>query len=68
MHRNKVETIQFLTRDEIRRLLSAITAERDKAIFLVAYRFYQAHARSQKLSRLILQIGAAPRKLRQNLI
>jgi type 1 fimbriae regulatory protein FimB len=38
MRRNKVETIKFLTQDEIKRLLSAITAKRDKAIFLVAYR------------------------------
>lgn len=38
MRRNKVETIQYLTQDEIRRLLSVITAKRDKAIFLLAYR------------------------------
>lgn len=34
----KLETIKFLTLDEIARLLGAISDKRDKAIFLIAYR------------------------------
>ena len=34
----RLETIKFLTHDEIKRLLGVITDKRDKAIFLLAYR------------------------------
>lgn len=33
-----IRTIKYLTQDELKRLLKAITSKRDKAIFLIAYR------------------------------
>jgi len=38
MKRPKSETIDFLTHDELKRLLSAIVSKRDKALFLIGYR------------------------------
>jgi len=38
MTRPPQETIRFLTFDEIKRLLAAITNKRDRALFLIAYR------------------------------
>jgi len=35
---SNIKTIKYLTQDELKRLLKAITDKRDKAIFLVAYR------------------------------
>jgi site-specific recombinase XerD len=35
---NHLETINYLTLDEVRRLFAVITNKRDKAIFLIAYR------------------------------
>ena len=35
---SKLDTIKFLTLDEIARLLGAISDKRDKVIFLIAYR------------------------------
>jgi len=37
-HARRSQTIKFLTLDETRRLFAGITDERDKAIFLLAYR------------------------------
>jgi len=34
----RIETIRFLTLDEVKRLFSVIGDKRDKAMFLVAYR------------------------------
>jgi site-specific recombinase XerD len=39
MRPNRIEKIKFLTLDEIKRLFSVITDRRDKALFLVAYRY-----------------------------
>jgi type 1 fimbriae regulatory protein FimB len=38
MHASRVETIKFLTLDELKRLLAVIVDKRDKALFLLAYR------------------------------
>lgn len=38
MSTHKLETIKFLTLDEIKRLFAVITDKRDRAMFLIAYR------------------------------